>query len=232
MIAIGFDLDHTLGTDNKLERTAFVRLAERLARNLNINFDPNATTAVIDRELATFRVGASSLDDAIDRAFSAVLGDRRPADCAREFRAFALSLVPEFVRALPGVPDTLQKLTALGVPLAVLSNGWSPLQNRKAEAVGFSGPVLVSETLGVQKPARAAFAALVETLHVAREQIWYVGDDPYNDVCGALAAGLNAAWFDSENRSYPDDLSPPTRVIHRFEELLEIVPPRPIAATR
>jgi FMN phosphatase YigB (HAD superfamily) len=118
----------------------------------------------------------------------------------------------------------LDACRARGVPIAVLTNGWTPLQQKKiARALGAdivdSMPILVSDALNAYKPDPAAFAALADTLHTPREHVWYVGDNPRGDVGGALAAGLRAVWFDWENLSYPQDVPPPTLRIASLREL-------------
>jgi putative hydrolase of the HAD superfamily len=114
-------------------------------------------------------------------------------------------------------------LRARGIALAVLSNGWNPLQIHKARRAGFEGPVLASADLGVQKPDRRAFAALVDLLGTEGDT-WYVGDDPRIDVEGARAAGIRAIWLDAEKRAFPSDLPAPSLTIHTLEELTACVP--------
>ncbi len=69
------------------------------------------------------------------------------------------------------------------------------------------------------KPDPAAFAALLDALDVPAERAWYVGDNPRGDIGGALAAGLQAVWFDWEGQTYPADVPPPTLRIHALREL-------------
>ncbi len=108
------------------------------------------------------------------------------------FRSSAVEMVDEFVVPLPGVKPTLEALRERKIAVAVLSNGWNPLQARKAERAGFRGPILVSSEIGERKPAPAAFQMLVRTLGTDLRQTWYVGDSPGDDVAGAQAAGMQA----------------------------------------
>lgn len=223
MIALGFDFDHTLGLDHKLERTVFLELAQRYATERAVDFHEPRAARAIDRALAAFRVGIASLDDGVAGAFAIACGAIDTRSTTAEFRREVLQRVPDFVRPMPGVEEMLQRLDETGVKHAILTNGWSPLQERKAEAIGYDRPVLVSDTIGARKPESAAFAALCRVLEAAPEAVWFVGDDPSLDVCGALASGLNAVWFDRERREYPADLPPPTRTIERMHELLALV---------
>ena len=117
----------------------------------------------------------------------------------------------------------LAALRERGIPVAILSNGWSPLQEHKARLVGFDGPVLVSDAIGVRKPAYAAFLRLERALGVPSARIAYVGDDPVPDMCGALSAGMRAVWLDAEQRTYPQDIAEPSARIAALLEILTLV---------
>lgn len=225
MTAIGFDFDHTLGIDNQVERFAFLRVATGLAAAKGAAVDERHAFATIDREIRSFRAGECSLTIALHRAFAATLPEVAIDEAAAErFRELAVEMVPSYVRALPGVEELLRRLDDASLPYAILTNGWNPLQQCKADAIGFTRPVLVSEDLGVRKPSAGAFARLGEVLGADLADVWYVGDDPHADVGGALGAGLRAVWFDWESRPYPADLGAPTATIHRITDVLSVIP--------
>jgi putative hydrolase of the HAD superfamily len=126
------------------------------------------------------------------------------------------------VTPVPGAPELLAALDARGIRHAILTNGWSPLQERKARAIGYRGPVLVSDTLGVRKPEAAAFAALVDALGNPAV-CWYVGDDPAVDAAGAMRAGLRAIWFDGEVKDQGPVVSVPTATVRMLAEVPAIL---------
>jgi putative hydrolase of the HAD superfamily len=221
---IGFDLDHTLAIDNHLERVAFLRLLEvvlgeggRAVGTLADEIDS------IDELLARQRRGDFSIDVAV-RQFVADR-DLEPTESHVErFRRSAVEMVDEFLVPLPGVRSTLAAVRERGIAVAVLSNGWNPLQMRKAEQAGFRGPILVSSEIGEQKPAPHAFETLLRTLGTAPQESWYVGDDPHSDVAGAQAIGMQAIWINWERKEYPAGLQPPRHTIRDFAELLGLLP--------
>jgi HAD superfamily hydrolase (TIGR01509 family) len=221
---IGFDLDHTLAIDNKLERVAFMRLLELVEeRGGRIIGSLSDESDRIDELLDEQRHGSFPIADAVRRFVS----DRgvEPRDFYIErFVKMALEMVDEFVIPLPGVKRTLAALRERGMPVAVLSNGWNPLQIRKAQRAGFEGPVLASADIGQQKPSARAFEALAGALGTQPGRTWFVGDDPRSDVNGSRDAGFQAVWFNWEAKPFPPDLPPPPYTIHKLEELLDLLP--------
>lgn len=221
---IGFDLDHTLAIDNCLERVAFLHMLDLLLAEGGHTVGTLADEIdSIDGLLSRQRHGEFSIDEAV-RRFVAQRGLKPSGRYVEWFRASAIEMVKPFVVPLPGVKPTLEALRARGIAVAVLSNGWNPLQTRKAEQAGFLGPVLVSSEIGEQKPAPQAFESLLRTLGTDAAQTWYVGDDPRIDVAGAQALGISAVWIDWERRAYPAGQRPPEHTIHEFQELLTLLP--------
>ncbi len=217
--AVAFDIDHTLVVDNKIERIAFLRLLLRVDREGGhalgtLDEESVAIDALLDRQ----RNGAFSIDEAV-RLFARDRGVTTPGPFVDDFRSIALSLVDEIVVPVPGMPRLLASLRERGITTAILTNGWSPLQQHKALRAGFDGPVLVSADIGVSKPQPAAFAALVERLSLPASSIWYVGESPVTDVVGALEAGLRAVWYNAEGRRYPTDLPPPDAEIRDLQDV-------------
>jgi len=220
VIAIGFDFDHTLGVDNGLEREAFFAYARELGAP--IDRGDERLHALVEGLLREVRTDAITIDQML-RRFGAAIG--APHAQGARWREICYTLVDRLVEPVAGAHETLDELRRRGVPLAVLTNGWTPLQQKKiARALGEGaiGTILVSDALRVLKPAAAAFDALVRALGVPRERVWYVGDNPEADVAGALGAGLRAVWYDGEGLSYPQDLPQPTLRITRLRELVTL----------
>lgn len=221
---IGFDLDHTLAIDNRLERVAFLRLLERILAEGG-RYEGTLTDEIdgIDELLKRQRSAEFSIDEAV-RRFVAAHGITPTESHVVWFRRIAVAMVDDLVVPLPGVAQTLEALREGGISMAVLTNGWNPMQRRKAERAGFRETVLVSSEIGVQKPAARAFEILLDALKTPPGQTWYVGDDPQGDVAGAAAAGLRTVWIDWERKTYPADAPAPDHTIARFEELLALLP--------
>ncbi len=221
--AVGFDFDHTLGLDNKLERVAFLRLLDDVCVQGGRCIGTLAQEIErIDTLLADQRGGKFTIEDAVEK-FMRERGAAQPRSWVDIYKRMCVEMVDAFVIPEPEVREMLWGLRERGIPSAILTNGWSPLQLQKARRVEFEGPVIVSADIGSQKPELAAFEALAGALDEPLEHIAFVGDTPASDVAGAARAGMFAVWFDAEGVTYPESLQPPSAVIHSLAELLSLV---------
>jgi putative hydrolase of the HAD superfamily len=112
---------------------------------------------------------------------------------------------PRSYRVYPEVIETLAALNARGVLLGVVSN-WTEHLPELCRALGLAEHVrfvLASAELRAQKPERAIFERALFRAGVPAEETLHVGDRPELDVCGALDAGLRAAWLDRAASGQP-----------------------------
>ncbi len=220
-VAVGFDFDHTLGIDHRLEKTVALDMLGAYARGRGIAYDAEAAAAAMDGVLHAYRMGEQTVEAAVAGFFErfAPGGGNYIVDEAQKFRENVVARMSEFVAPVNGATELLSALDAMAIPYALLTNGWSPLQEEKARLIGFSGPVFVSERIGVRKPSREAFETLSKYFELPFERIWYVGDDPEIDCVAAQELGLTAVWFDWEGRTYPPDATAPAYTIRALDEL-------------
>jgi putative hydrolase of the HAD superfamily len=218
VVGVGFDIDHTLVIDNKLERIAMLRMLETIQEAGGTCSNLVEESRRIDELLARQRAGEFTIDAAVGE-FVRERGIRPDPRYAERFRTIALDMVDRVVVPLPGAREMLKELRRRGVRMAVLSNGWNPLQIRKAQRAGFDGTVIASADIGVQKPQAQAFDALVDALGTRREHTWYVGDSPWVDVGGAADAGLRTVWVDADELPYPAAATDPE---YRIEHLADL----------
>jgi FMN phosphatase YigB (HAD superfamily) len=227
-VAVGFDFDHTLGIDQSLERRAFGVLAAELGTPIDIEADNEQT--IIERLLIPFRRATLPMTTMVEK-FVTTLPPRAqshgfsPDELADRYRAACYRLIDDLVLPLPGAHACIEELVAGGVAVGILTNGWSPLQERKiARALGrFPGPILVSETIGAYKPSADAFAQLERALGCTASELWYVGDNPLVDIVGATEYGVRSVWFDWEGTTYPPELTPPVARIEALAELAAVI---------
>lgn len=215
--AVLFDFDHTLGVDQHLEFDVLTELAREACGQ-------TPPREAVDAALARFRTGSAPLDATVVDAFrSWGCPESKLARIADDFRTRALLEAPQRVRPVEGAPELLNALKERGVPIGILTNGWTALQHLKADLIDFPGPTIVSEEIGVWKPDPRAFLIAASRLHVEPSTTLYVGDEPATDVAGAKAAGMLAALVVSDDKNDALKDPRPDFVIRSLPQLLDIL---------
>lgn len=153
----------------------------------------------------------------------------RSAMSKAEARALAIRLDEDYLWLLSergatvdGAIETLLYLSRHYL-IGILSNEFIDTQYRKLRHSGLDRYVqrmVVSDEIGIQKPARAIFDhALVETGAQAATSIM-VGDNPDTDIKGAIDAGWKAIYFNPHGLPYDG----PALQIRSLTELTSIFP--------
>ena len=221
---VSLDLDDTLAIDNRLERTVALARLEALAAEYDARYDRASAEFVIDEFLSRDRETDRETDLFIGWFYERFARAGRAAvNAANEYRGAVVAAAAKHVVAIPGARETLAQLERSMIPHAILTNGWTPLQEEKARLIGFDGPVFVSERIGARKPAPEAFAALREHFDVPFERIWHVGDNPRADCAGAKGVGMTSVWFDRHGAPFPASVHAPDYVVHSQAELLALL---------
>ena len=135
------------------------------------------------------------------------------------FRAFS---DPAAYRLFDDVRPALDELAGRGLTLGLVSN-FEPWLDEVLALQGIDGrfaAVAVSGKLGVAKPDPRIFKAALDEAGTDPGATVHVGDQPVNDVAGAMAAGITPVLIDRFGR-HPD-----AGGAHRVEDLgglLELV---------
>lgn len=83
--------------------------------------------------------------------------------------------------------------------------------------------VVVSEALGLRKPHPAVMRAGLYGLGLGAAEVLLVGDTYGEDIVGARAVGIEAAWIDLRGRGVPDGEVPPRHVLRALPELAALL---------
>ena len=126
-----------------------------------------------------------SLADLRDRC-TAVFNEAAGASLGRDEFMSAIVFEPE-----PGALETVRRLRALGLALAVVSN-WDCGLPEHLHRLGIDLPVVTSAEVGAAKPDPRIFLVALERLGVEPARALHVGDAP-EDEHGAVAAGMGFA---------------------------------------
>ncbi len=123
-------------------------------------------------------------------------------------------------------PNAINTLSFLSrdLPMAVITNGVSPFQERRIASAGIGAHfnhVIVSDTVGFQKPDPAIFRIALDRMHLSAAEVLYVGDSIRDDYFGAIAAGIDFCWYNKNRRAAPSGVDP-MFTIHDLMELNQI----------
>lgn len=104
------------------------------------------------------------------------------------------------VAPYPEVAESLARLRALGLPLAILTNGTKRMITAAAASCGMDAllhEVLTAEQAGCFKPDGAVYALLADRFATEPERVCFVSANPW-DAGGAAAFGFQVVWIDRE----------------------------------
>lgn len=132
-----------------------------------------------------------------------------------------LYLLGECNAPVEGARQLLQKFSKEYM-IGVLTNGFNEVQYRKLINSGLNRHiqrVVISDEIGVQKPdARLFRYAEMETGATAETAIM-IGDNPKNDIQGALDAGWRAIYYDCKGKEFETESE---RYLGRVQKLDEV----------
>jgi len=104
---------------------------------------------------------------------------------------------PDLWKMYPETIDTLERLRAGGVRMAIVSN-WDtrlPLLVSRLGVDRFMDAVMVSAVEKASKPAPRIFQVALERLALTAGEVVHVGDSLRDDIRGARAMGMGAIWL-------------------------------------
>jgi HAD superfamily hydrolase (TIGR01662 family) len=97
----------------------------------------------------------------------------------------------------PFVRETLQELTGMGIRLGLVSNTLMVSDGhrtlfREGGIFDLFEILVFSAEFGMNKPDPSIFRHALQSMNVATDRAWYVGDKPHRDIVGAHAVGMTA----------------------------------------
>ena len=129
------------------------------------------------------------------------------------------------LRMFPDAHETLDRLKARGVLLALITNGAAEPQ--RAKVVRFAlehrfDHIQIEGEHGFGKPEDRAYTHAMDVLGVEPRDTWMVGDNLEWEVVGPQRLGIYAIWHDGYGLGLPPGTDiRPDRIIRRLGELLE-----------
>lgn len=105
------------------------------------------------------------------------------------------------IRLYPGALDMIERLQDAGVVVVLLSNAQACYTRPELEMTGLASvldDVIISSEEKMRKPSRELYMLALDREFVTAKHALMVGNDERNDIIGANAAGLDAAYFRTE----------------------------------
>lgn len=118
-----------------------------------------------------------------------------------------LWLLGECETPVEGAKDILGVLSKKCL-IGVLTNGFTEVQYRKLRSTGldrFIQRMVISDEIGIQKPDIRIFRYAESETGCHPEECLMVGDNPDNDIIGAINAGWRAIYFDYKGKELNSD---------------------------
>ncbi|WP_213959508.1 haloacid dehalogenase type II [Variovorax sp. dw_954] len=136
-------------------------------------------------------------------------------------------LCDEYLRLQPftEVPVALQALNALGVPLAILSNGSRHSIDAVVRNAGLQDAfahLLSVDEVQVFKPDMRVYSLAERKLGVARADILFVSSNAW-DVTGARCFGFETAWIDRRGGTFDEMGQRPDHVLGGLDKLVHLL---------
>ncbi len=199
------DTDTLADTINKTGRALWHSIEARPTETKHLRYDIAATRRLI--------VEAGLQEAGIDDSALA-------SDIAIRFNAYR----SDQLAAFPGALETVDRLRARGVRLALVTNGGIKDQGAKIERFGLAQQfdhVVISEHFGADKPDPTIYRHVLEVFDCAPSDAWMVGDNLHFDVGAPQGLGIFGIWHDPAGDGLPHDTTvQPDRVINAITELL------------
>jgi HAD superfamily hydrolase (TIGR01549 family) len=223
--AILFDLDDTLFDHQHASSCALLDLHARYAGGSAYDAFAREHARVLEKYHVRFLDGEFTLDGAraarmveLFASFGERLDDARALEIALRYR----ELHQGNRRLVEGAHELLDALQGQA-KLAVVTNNsvpeqWSKLRHlRIAE---YFAAVVISEEVGVTKPAREISLAALARLDCRAHEAVMIGDNWEFDIVGARQAGIPAVWFNRFGTPHPAPEAVPEIVaLHPVDEV-------------
>ncbi len=133
-----------------------------------------------------------------------------------------LWLLGECNTPMEGAKELLEELSGKYL-IGVLTNGFTEVQYRKLRSTGlhrYIQRMVISDEIGIQKPDPRLFRYAEQATGATSKNIVMIGDNPANDIQGALDAGWRALYFDWKSKVFDSDSE---LFVGRVSKLIDVV---------
>lgn len=127
---------------------------------------------------------------------------------AQEFATLYMKLHNERIRPMDGAVEALDNMRALGLRLAVVTNGIADTQREKLDRFGLTERfehIFIDTEIGYSKPDPRIFEYALDKMQLQAEDVWMIGDNIRWDVGGPQALKIAGVWINSKQVVLPEN---------------------------
>jgi putative hydrolase of the HAD superfamily len=132
----------------------------------------------------------------------------------------------ESIFVFPGAHETIDAFRALGIKLALVTNGAALMQRAKIERFALThrfDHIQIEGEHGFGKPEERAYLHAMQVLGVTAPETWMIGDNLEWEVEAPQRLGVYAIWIDVHGDGLPAGSTvKPDRIIRSLRELLPV----------
>jgi putative hydrolase of the HAD superfamily len=147
-----------------------------------------------------------------------------PDDLANRLADRFTTYREEEMFVFPGAHEAIDKLKALGVKLALVTNGAADTQRAKVERFELAhrfDHIQIEGEHGFGKPEERAYRHAMAALGVSAPETWMIGDNLEWEIEAPQRLGIYAIWMDVHGDGLPEGSTvKPDRIIRSLTELL------------
>jgi putative hydrolase of the HAD superfamily len=147
-----------------------------------------------------------------------------PDDLANRLAERFTAYREEEMFVFPGAHEAIDKFKALGVKLALVTNGAADTQRAKVERFELANRfdhVQIEGEHGFGKPDEQAYLHAMAALGVSAGETWMIGDNLEWEVEAPQRLGIYSIWMDVHGEGLPEGSTvKPDRIIRSLTELL------------
>lgn len=162
----------------------------------------------------------------LEQTFQKYLPNEDIDALVERYRVRNKELHPEMIEAMPNVKETLEALKSQGYKLGIVSNKKTDMIDYGLELLEMGhlfDKVLGSDLVEEPKPNSMGITQIIHQLGGTRDNLIYVGDTRVDMETGVAANAFTIAYNLDDNKRSELEKQQPNRVLHDWNELLEIV---------
>jgi putative hydrolase of the HAD superfamily len=233
--AMLIDMDDTILSAYGRPEIAWNKVVAEFSREF-APLSPQQVTAAILDSARRFWTGAEAewrlklaeaRHEVVKNGFSALAAAGRtalPMDLAIRLADRFTVYREEEMFVFPGAHDAIDALKALGVKLALVTNGAAQTQRAKVERFALThrfDHIQIEGEHGFGKPDERAYRHAMQALGVTAPETWMIGDNLEWEIEVPQRLGIYAIWIDAHGEGLPAGTSiKPDRIIRSLTELL------------